>query len=169
MTNLASEDPVAALHNPLDLLEQLVAEQDWVYDRTSEDEVSAVVPGSWCEYQLRFFWREEETVLQVACAFDMRVPEAKRSAIYETLALVNERMWMGHFELWSEDGTVLFRHATFLDEDVSGMSLNHAELLIQCAISECERLYPVFQFVLWAGKKPQEALEAALLETVGEA
>ena len=37
------------------------------------------------------------------------------------------------------------------------------------AIEECERFYPVFQFVLWAGKTPQEAISAALIETQGEA
>ena len=32
-----------------------------------------------------------------------------------------------------------------------------------------ERYYPAFQFVVWAGKSAGEALEAVLLETVGEA
>ena len=36
-------------------------------------------------------------------------------------------------------------------------------------VNECERFYPAFQFLLWGGKKPQEAVEAALLETVGTA
>ena len=31
------------------------------------------------------------------------------------------------------------------------------------------RFYPVFQFVLWGGKSPSEAISAALIETVGEA
>ncbi|MGH6959444.1 MAG: YbjN domain-containing protein, partial [Dongiaceae bacterium] len=35
--------------------------------------------------------------------------------------------------------------------------------------SECERFFPAFQFVLWGGKSPEEALAAAMLETVGEA
>jgi len=39
----------------------------------------------------------------------------------------------------------------------------------KAAIEECERFYPVFQFVLWAGKTPQEAIAAALIETQGEA
>lgn len=169
MTNLAFEDPIATSHNPLDILEQLVADQEWSYERANDDEVSASVPGNWTEYQLRFFWREDEGILQAACLFDLKVPEAKRAAIFETLALINERMWLGHFEIWAEDGTILFRHAVFVDEEMTGFSVDHAELLIQSAIAECERFYPVFQFVLWAGKKPAEALEAAMLETVGEA
>ncbi len=41
--------------------------------------------------------------------------------------------------------------------------------LIEAAIDECERFYPVFQFVLWADKSPAEAIAAALIETQGEA
>jgi hypothetical protein len=41
--------------------------------------------------------------------------------------------------------------------------------LVESAIEECERFYPVFQFVLWGGKSPRDALAAALVETQGEA
>ena len=65
---------------------------------------------------------------------------------------------------------MLVRHATLLDgDDDVGLSLDQAETLVEAAIDECERYYPVFQFVLWAGKKPAEALDAALIDTVGEA
>ena len=40
---------------------------------------------------------------------------------------------------------------------------------IKAAIDACERYYQAFQFVVWAGKNAREALEGALLETVGEA
>ncbi len=49
------------------------------------------------------------------------------------------------------------------------ISLSATELLVESAIEECERFYPVFQFVLWGGKTPREALAAALIETQGEA
>ncbi len=54
------------------------------------------------------------------------------------------------------------------DED-GGLSLAQAETLVEAAVDECERYYPVFQFILWAGKTPREALDAALIDTVGEA
>ena len=43
------------------------------------------------------------------------------------------------------------------------------EDMVDIAITECERFYPAFQFVLWGGKTPQDALTAAMLECVGEA
>jgi hypothetical protein len=50
-----------------------------------------------------------------------------------------------------------------------GASAESLEDMIDIAITECERFYPAFQFVLWGGKTPAEALEAAMLECVGEA
>jgi hypothetical protein len=49
------------------------------------------------------------------------------------------------------------------------LTLDQAQLLIESAIDECERFYPVFQFVLWGGKSPADALAASLIETHGEA
>ena len=81
-----------------------------------------------------------------------------------------EQLWIGHFELWSTSGILLYRHAAMVDGDEEGtMSLAAAELLVESAIDECERFYPVFQFVLWGGKSPKDALAAALIETQGEA
>jgi hypothetical protein len=37
------------------------------------------------------------------------------------------------------------------------------------AVDTCERYFPAFQFVLWAGKSAREALDAAMFETSGEA
>ena len=37
-----------------------------------------------------------------------------------------------------------------------------AEAIAEAALEECERFYPVFQFVLWGGKSPGEAIAAAL-------
>ena len=91
-------------------------------------------------------------------------------AIYEALGLINEQLWLGHFEMWSGSGLVVFRHATILDtRDSDGLSLEQAESISEAALEECERFYPVFQFVLWGGKSPGEAIAAALIDTHGEA
>jgi hypothetical protein len=62
----------------------------------------------------------------------------------------------------------MFRHTVLL-RGSSGASVEQLEDLVDIARSECERFFPAFQFVLWAGRSPREALEAAMLETVGEA
>ena len=115
-------------------------------------------------------WRTEDQVLQFLAFPDIKVAIEKRAAIYEALALINEQLWLGHFEMWSGSGLVVFRHATILDtRDSEGLSLEQAEAIAEAAMEECERFYPVFQFVLWGGKSPGEAIAAALIDTHGEA
>ncbi|MBX9730941.1 MAG: hypothetical protein B7Y43_17150 [Sphingomonas sp. 28-62-20] len=151
------------------MLESYFAAHGWTHER-QDDEVVAHVKGSWTEYELRALWREEDSVLQFLAFPDIRVTDERRSAVYEAMGLVNEQLWVGHFELWSSSGILLYRHAALIDADDGGtLSLAAAELLIESAIDECERFYPVFQFVMWGGKSPKEALAAALTETQGEA
>ncbi|MDB5684793.1 MAG: hypothetical protein JWM75_2491 [Sphingomonas bacterium] len=155
---------------PIDMLEQYFAAHGWSHERTADEEIVASFQGSWAQYELRAVWREEDRVLQFLALPDIRVPADKRAALYETLGLINEQLWIGHFEMWASSGMLLFRHAALLDGGGEGaLSIDQAETLVEAALDECERFYPVFQFVLWADKTPQEAIAAALIETQGEA
>ena len=52
---------------------------------------------------------------------------------------------------------------------LSGVNSEQIEDLVDIAVSECERFYPAFQFVVWAGKTGREAIDSVMLETCGEA
>lgn len=154
--------------NPIDLIEDIISANDWPYERQSPMELSVSVAGNWCDYHLGFTFSEEQGSIQLASAYDIHVPARKRDLICRLLTMMNERMWIGHFDLWSEDDTPMFRHAMLVREDyVPTPSLLRE--LIEFALTECERYYPAFQFVLWGGKSPEDAIRAAMLETVGEA
>ncbi len=152
---------------PIEVLEQYFEARGWACERTGEGEIVASATGSWAQYELRGVWRPEDQVLQFLAFPDIKVAADKRIAIFEALSLMNEQLWLGHFEIWSGSGLVVFRHSTILDGD--GLSLEQAEAIAEAAVEECERFYPVFQFVLWGGKSPGEAIAAALIDTHGEA
>ncbi|KJS44128.1 MAG: hypothetical protein VR70_01960, partial [Rhodospirillaceae bacterium BRH_c57] len=95
--------------NPIDKVEQLASGREWIFDRRSDEEMAVEVPGQWCDYGLYFAWSEDLNALHFSCAFDMRVPPKCRPAIYELLALLNERLWIGHFSLWQDEGLPMFR------------------------------------------------------------
>jgi len=154
--------------NPLDLIEDLVTANEWAFDRPSEQELMVGISAGWCSYQLWFAWRHDPGVLQFCCAFDLKVPKEKLAAIHALLARVNESMWLGHFCMSYEDGTVMFRHAHLISTGTTA-TLTPYEALIEIALCECERYYPAFQLVLWGGKTPQEAIAVALLEPIGHA
>jgi hypothetical protein len=154
--------------NPLDLMEQIVAANDWAFDRRNDSEMAAEAPGKWCDYGLYFSWSQEISAMHFTCAFDLKVPEKRRGALYELLALANERLWIGHFGMDSDDGMPVFRHSVLL-RGAPGASSESLEDMIDIAITECERFFPAFQFVLWGGKTPADAMQAAMLECAGEA
>jgi hypothetical protein len=153
---------------PVEMLAALFEARDWPFEYSGEDEISAEVKGSWATYQFQAIWRPEDRVLQMLCLPEIRAPEAKRTAMYEALALINEQLWLGHFDMWSSGGVVLFRHALMLGED-GLLGPGQAQAVVEMAIEECDRFYPVFQFILWGDKSPTEALAAALVDAAGEA
>ena len=153
---------------PIDMLAAFFEANEWSFEHVGDDELVASTQGSWAQYELRAIWREDDQVLQLLALPDIRVPEDKKAAVFETLALINEQLWLGHFEYWSSSGMVLFRHGALLGPGDS-MTLDQAQIMVETAIDECERFYPVFQFVLWGGKSPADAIAASLIETRGEA
>ncbi|MFT8247033.1 YbjN domain-containing protein [Roseomonas sp. BN140053] len=154
--------------NPLDVVEQIISANEWAFDRRSPREMAAEAPGKWCDYGLHFAWSSEISAMHFTCAFDMKVPPERRAKLFELLALANEKLWMGHFGLEGEDGLPVFRHAVLL-RGAPGASAESLEDMVDIAITECERFFPAFQFVLWGGRSPQDALQAAMLDCVGEA
>ncbi len=153
---------------PMDMLAALFEAHGWPCQSVSEDEISGEIQGSWAKYQVRAIWRSEDNVLQLLCLPDVRVADGKKRAAWELLALVNEQLWLGHFDIWSSGGVLVYRHALLLgDEGLLGLS--QAQALIDTAIEECDRFYPAFQFVLWGDKSPREALDSAMVDAAGEA
>ncbi len=153
---------------PVDVLAALFDARGWQYEYVSDDELLGEIQGSWASYQLRGIWRPEDNVLQLLCLPDIRVPEDKRTGVFEVLALINEQLWLGHFDIWSNGGVLLYRHGLMLGSE-GMLSLQMAQFAVESAVAECDRFYPAFQFVLWGDKRPKEALEAALVDAAGEA
>ena len=168
MTSVAPSESTAFFGNPIDLVEEIVSANEWTHDRASEEELVVEISGRWCDYRLYFVWQEELCAMHFSCGFDMKVPKGRRAAVYELLALANEKLWLGHFDLSSDDNTPAFRHAVLL-RGVGPGSGEQVEDLVDIAVSECERFYPAFQLVLWGGKRAPEAITAAMIDPLGEA
>ena len=154
--------------NPLDVVERLASGHDWSFERASDDEITILVTGKWTDYQLSYTWMCDIEALHLACAFDLKVPERRRAEVTALISLINEQMWVGHFDLWMQEGIVMFRHALVLTGGVEA-SGKQCEALLGTALDACERHFAAFQFVVWAGKSARESLDAAVFETSGEA
>ena len=154
--------------NPLDVIEKAAFERDIPFDRVDSGEVHLNVKGGWRDAVLWFAWRPEFRTLQMGATLDLKAQSGKFDDASRLVALVNENLWIGHFDLWSDDGSIVYRHAVVLSRGCE-LEDEQVEVLIKNAIDAYERFYPAFNFLVWAGKSPREALDAALFETVGNA
>jgi hypothetical protein len=154
--------------NPLDVVERVATGNDWSFERASEDEITILVTGKWSDYQVSYTWMGDIEALHLACAFDLKVPARRATEVRQLISLINEQMWVGHFDLWTKDGLVMFRHSLILSGGVSA-SNKQCEALLGMALEACERYFPAYQFVVWAGKNARAALDATMFETSGEA
>ena len=137
--------------NPVDVIEQIAALHDWAFERAGDDEITISVSGGWCEYHVSFSWMEDKEAIHLACAFDLKVPEPRQLEVMRLLSGVNEQLWIGHFDLWSKEGVVMYRQALLLSGGAEPTSAQVEKLLVT-AIEACERYFQAFQFVVWAGK-----------------
>lgn len=153
--------------NPIDLVEQLATSNDWGCDRSADDELTLIVAGTWTDYHVSLNWRGDLEALHLACAFDFKVPEQRLPEMYRLVATINEQLWLGHFDIWTQDGLIMFRHGLLLSGTVA--SPRQCEALLTAALEACERYYQAFQFVVWAGKESREALVSTMFETEGQA
>jgi hypothetical protein len=163
-----NESLVEFRDNPLTVIENMALRNDWSFERSVDDEIAIAVAGKCANYQASFTWLDELRVLHLACSFETKIPAPRIAEMRQLIAGINEQLWMGHFDLWGQDGTVVFRHSLLLDGGVS-TSDRQCEVVLGRALDACEQYYPAFQFVIWAGKSAREAMDAVMFVTAGEA
>lgn len=164
------ESSFTAVHEraPVDLLGALFRARGWKSANISGDEICAEVQGNWTKYQLRAAQYPKDNVMQFFCLPDVRIGSDKIAAFRELISLINETMWLGHFDLWSKGGVLVYRHCVMLN-DMGLVGLDQVQMMVEHALADCDLYYPAFQFLLWSDRTPQEALDHALVDPVGEA
>ncbi|MFV0294835.1 MAG: YbjN domain-containing protein [Hyphomicrobiaceae bacterium] len=162
-----AEAGYSRINNPIDIAEQVASQNDWSTERATDDELTMAVAGNWADYNVSINWREDLETLHIACAFDFKVPDNRLGEIYRLVAQINEQMWLGHFDIWTAEGLIMYRHGLMLNGNVATPA--QCEAMLQTALESCERYYQAFQFVVWAGKEARHALASTMFETEGRA
>ena len=152
----------------MDVVEQTLLAADWACERSEEGMIHCASMTKWGEFGGMFAWRDEPASLNFSLTLDLRAPNAKQSAISELLRKINERLWLGHFDYWNDEGVAVFRHTIPMLDRIAPEP-GEIAAVIAAALDAADQFLPAFNFVVWAGKSPTEALDAAMFETVGEA
>ncbi len=146
------------LFNPLDVAEEVLTRQNWPFERISEADIGFEFVGSYTDIKAWIGFNGESHSMILACGFETRVPERLKDKVRELLAIANEKVWIGLFEMSSVDNLVCYRYGMLLAED-NKVTPRQMETIMLQAYAECERFYPALQSVVWAGSTPGEALE----------
>ena len=155
-------------YNPIDVVENIFAAKSFELDRRNLNEVVVEVQGKWNNMLLFFAWEANMRCLHLSCLMDIDTQIEDRSKIFELLALANEELWVGHFSYWTEQNIPVFKHSVLLNDEEDAFESKMAQI-IDIAIKECERMYPVFKVVLTKGMDPRQALYPMMMATVGQA
>src|ERR1700744_1118143 len=97
------DDGLLAL-DPLDIVERVLVSENLNFERTEDGDLAFALTGDWKDYELWFAWRPEADCLQLCLALDLQAAKAQRPSACELLSLVNQRIWLGHFKGWTDDG-----------------------------------------------------------------
>ena len=156
------------LLNPIDIVEDVIHQKKWNFSRAADHELVAEISSQWCAYRLYFTWSENINALSLSITFDIRFPETKLNMAYELLGLINENLWIGHFDITSKNGIPAFRHTILANSDIDFLH-KKLENLVDISIYECEKYYPSFQQTLFHDIEPLESLEFTNFEVIGSA
>ena len=154
--------------NPIDVIEEVVLANGWEYDIDENRNIHVEIGGNWCDYQLSYGLNDKGNIVYLSCALDIKVTKKSSREIYKLLTDINQKLALGHFEVWMEDGWPIFRHSILISNN-NTLCKSQIEEISLIALEECERFYPAFQFLLWDNKNAKDSLQNLMLHTQGEA
>ncbi len=154
--------------DPLEVLERAASSLEFERERVGDNELHIMLPGVWRDIGLWFTWRAELATLQMGAPLDLKAPVGRLEQASHLITMINERLWVGHFDLWADDHSIVYRNSAILPED-GVLDPGQAEAFVRAASEAVDRFYPAFNFLIWGGKKPEEALKASMFETAGNA
>ncbi len=162
---LVELDSLRGAH-PVDLIEHVAHVNEWAFERAGDDEIAISVAGAYTDYHVSISWMEDHEALHLACAFDIRIKGSRQLEIMRLLSRINEQLLFGHFDLWEQEGAIMYRQSLLLSGGAEPNN-HQVEMLLTNALEACETYFQAFQFVNWSGVGAREALDSVMFETQG--
>ncbi|WP_435641472.1 YbjN domain-containing protein [Micavibrio aeruginosavorus] len=156
------------ISNPLDSVEDILSGQDWSFNRMNDDELTVTVAARHGTYRMVFVWQEQFSAMQFSCQYNLSIPTEHRGLMANALMDVNADVWLGHFDL-PTNGTPCFRHTSLFRGQTQTSGADFVGDLMEIAVAECERYYPLFQMMSDTGTMDHSLLKLAAQDTAGEA
>ncbi len=158
------------INNPLDNVEDVLSDNNWVYKRKNNEELIVKLEGTACNYRMIFIWQEHMNALQLYCQYNIQINPKNIAIATTSIMEMNSNLWMGHFEIEKESLSPCFRQTNLLNSHQNKAEQPHIEDLIEVSLIQCERYQHVFE--LLSNEQDQELdmqiLSFAMMETLGQ-
>ncbi len=166
--SLSSHDDIFEdVSNPLDSVEEILSANEWAFDRMGEDELTVQVTGKMGEYRLFFHWQEEFSAMRFCCQYDFDIRVDAMDDAARAMTDINSSMWLGHFAFRENSETPCFRHTALFRGQTQNSGAEHMEDMVDIALSECERYYPLFELLSRSKPASRDELDLAMMQPLG--
>jgi hypothetical protein len=169
LMDLYLDDEVETVADPLDTVESVIESDDrFKCERAEDGDLHFSFKCATGETVGYFSYREELPALLFTLGFDIQAPVSRREQAVKLASLINENLWLGHFDVWSDDGTIIFRHAMpMIGRD--DISVGEVQAMLAAGMDAAERFQPAFHFLILGGMDAESASQVAMFEACGEA
>lgn len=164
-----SFDPYIDVSNPLDNIEEVMANHDWSFERPSDEELMVHVTGKSGQYRMTFLWQEQYSAMQFFCEFDLTIPTERYDITSKVIRNINENLWLGHFDVPDDTNIPYFRHTTLFRGMTQTSGTDHIADLLEVALAECEKYYSVFEMLSITTYLDDNLITLALADPDGQA
>jgi len=149
--------------NPLDSFERIAIAEHYDYERLDGTELNISLPGRCGCHDLSLRWNRAAEQVQIFLVLESRSPTGRTDIICRLMSLLNERLTAGHFDYWERNASLVYRHNASLRGGAK-LGVEQAMDIISTALEAAEYGFPASQYVIWAGKTAEDALNQALTE-----
>jgi len=149
--------------NPIDVFSRLATAEGYDHERVDLNELHLSLPGLWCDHDVSITWNLGTEQIQIFLIFEGRTPGGRSDDICRLMSLINERLSAGHFDYWDKNEALVYRNSASLRGGAT-LRTEQAMDMLALALDAAERGYPASQYVIWAGKSPEDALTSALVD-----
>ena len=153
--------------NPLDVFLRICIAEGYDHERVDINELHISLPGLWCEHDVSLTWNAATEQMQVFLLFEGRMPGGRSDDICRLMSLLNESLAAGHFDYWDKNRSLVYRDSASLRGGAKLGTEQGLDMLAH-ALDAAERGYPACQYVIWAGKSPEDAMTSALVDLAAQ-
>ena len=153
--------------HPINLLEEITISKNWVFERPIEDEIYIEVPTRYSNLIIQVTWLKNKSRIEIRSFFYNKMDFSDNAEIYKLLNLINNKVDYGHFII-NENKYPTFKNSIIV-KDYKNIKFDLLKEVLNYAILESERFFPILQLVLWGGKKAEEAILFFDFKTEGRA